>query len=64
MKDVVIIMIMPYAPFGLGRMVETVKRDPEVGGMRIQIVDELIKRGEENAELTEKNARVEKKEKA
>lgn len=128
LKDVVIIMIMPYDPFGLGRMVytiknkceevpgmeyedgastlflytkgkigvpseaveqllhymedtaygnavnedlreihkmvETVKRDPEVGGMRIQIVDELIKAREENAELTEKiekeRARAEK----
>ena len=40
------------------RMVETVKRDPEVGGMRIQLVDEVIKLTEENARVTEENARV------
>lgn len=35
------------------RMVETVKKDKEVGGMRIQIVDELIKLSEENARQAE-----------
>lgn len=39
------------------RMVETVKKDPEVGGMRIQIVEEVIKLSEENAKLTDVNTR-------
>ena len=39
------------------RMVETVKKDSEVGGMRIQIVDELIKMTEENVILTDENAK-------
>ncbi len=40
------------------RMVETVKKDSEVGGMRIQIVDELIKMSEENAKQAEENAKL------
>lgn len=40
------------------RMVETVKKDPEVGGMRIQILDEVIKLSEENARVTEEYAKV------
>lgn len=40
------------------RMVETVKKDPEVGGMRIQILDEVIKLSEENAKLTEEKAKM------
>lgn len=39
------------------RMVENVKKDSEVGGMRIQIVDELIKMADENAKLTDENAK-------
>lgn len=39
------------------RMVETVRKDSEVGGMRIRIVDELIKLSDENAKLTEENTR-------
>lgn len=39
------------------RMVETVRKDSEVGGMRIQIVDDLIRASEENARLREQNAK-------
>ncbi len=39
------------------RMVETVKKDPEVGGMRIQIVDELIKLSEEINKQVEVNVK-------
>ena len=38
------------------RMVDTIKKDSEVGGMRIQIVDELIKLSEEVTKLTDENA--------
>ena len=38
-------------------MVETVKKDPEVGGMRIQIVDELIKLSEEINKQVEVNVK-------
>ena len=40
------------------RMVETVKKDSEVGGMRIQIIDEVIKLSEENAKLVEENKKL------
>lgn len=40
------------------RMVETVKRDPEVGGMRIQLVEDVIKLSEENAKILEENAKI------
>lgn len=40
------------------RMVETVKKDPEVGGMRIQILDEVIKLSEENAKLTKEKEKM------
>ncbi len=57
------------------RMVETVKRDPEVDGMRIQLVEDVImlseeknslteekiKLTEENAKLAEENAKVAEK---
>lgn len=40
------------------RMVETVKRDPEVGGMRIQLVEDVIKLSEEVAKLTDEKAEI------
>ena len=40
------------------RMVETVKRDPEVVGMYIQLVEDVIKLSEENVKLTEENAKM------
>lgn len=40
------------------RMVEAVKKDPEVGGMRIQILDEVIKLSEENAKLTKEKEKM------
>lgn len=40
------------------RMVETVKKDPEVIGMRIQLVEDVIMLREEKAKLTEENARM------
>lgn len=39
------------------RMVETVKRDPEVAGMRIQLVDDVIRLTEENTKKTEQTDR-------
>lgn len=41
------------------RMVELVKKDPEVNGMRIQLVDDVIKLSEENARISEEKARLE-----
>ena len=41
------------------RMVETVKRDPEVGGMTIKIVEDVIRLSEEVEKLTEEKARAE-----
>lgn len=38
------------------RLVETVKKDPEVGGMRIQLFDENIKMAQEIKRLTDENA--------
>lgn len=40
------------------RMVEIVRKDPEVGEMRIQLVDDVIKLSEEKARLTEENAKM------
>ena len=40
------------------RMVETVKEDPEVAGMRIQIVEENIRMAEEIAKQAEENAEL------
>lgn len=40
------------------RMVEVVKKDPEVSGMRIQLVDDVLKLSEEKERLTEENARM------
>ncbi len=40
------------------RMVENVKKDAEVGGVRIQMVDELIKTSDENAKQAEENAKL------
>lgn len=39
------------------RMVETVKKDPEVTGMRIQIVEDVIRLTEENARISEESAK-------
>ena len=39
------------------RMVEMVKKDPEVAGMRIQIVDDVIRLTEENVRIAEENAK-------
>lgn len=43
------------------RMVETVKKDPEVGGMRIQIIEELYELKQENIKLTEDARQAEEK---
>lgn len=40
------------------RMVEIVRKDPEVGEMRIQLVDDVIKLSEEKARLMEENAKM------
>lgn len=40
------------------RMVETVKKDPEVGGMRIQLVEDVLKLSEEKTRLSEENAKM------
>ena len=40
------------------RMVETVKKDPEVAGMRIQIVDDVIRLTEENARISDERDRI------
>lgn len=40
------------------RMVETVKKDPEVAGMRIQIVDDVIRLTEENARILDERDRI------
>ena len=40
------------------RMVETVKKDPEVAGMRIQLVDDVLRLSEEKARLSEENAKM------
>lgn len=40
------------------RMVEIVKKDPEVAGMRIQLVDDVIRLTEENAGKTEQIAKL------
>ncbi len=40
------------------RMVETVKRDPEVGGMRIQLVEDVMKLSEEVARLKDEKAKL------
>lgn len=40
------------------RMVETVKRDPEVGGMRIQLVEDVIRLSEEKTKLEEENSKM------
>lgn len=40
------------------RMVETVKKDPEVAGMRIQLVDDVLRLSEEKARLSEENAKI------
>ncbi len=40
------------------RMVETVKKDPEVIGMRIQIVDDVIRLQEENARIVEEKDKI------
>ncbi len=45
-------------PREIHRMVETVKKDSEVGGRRIQIGEELIKMSEENAKQAEENAKL------
>ena len=39
------------------RMVEKVKKDPEVTGMRIQIVDDVIRLREENARILEESTK-------
>lgn len=39
------------------RMVETVRKDPEVGGMRIQIVEDNIRMAEEISKLIEENTK-------
>ena len=41
------------------RMVETVKRDPEVVGMTIKVVEDLVRLSEKVAKLTEEKARAE-----
>ncbi len=38
-------------------MVETVKKDPEVIGMHIQLVEDVIKLSEENTKLAEENSK-------
>lgn len=40
------------------RMVETVKRDPEVIGMRIQLVEDVMKLSEKVEKLTDENAKI------
>ena len=40
------------------RMVEKVKKDPEVTGMRIQIVDDVIRLREENARIVEEKDKI------
>lgn len=40
------------------RMVETVKEDPEVAGMHIQMVEEILKMERENEKLAEENAEL------
>ena len=40
------------------RMVEMVKKDPEVAGMRIQIVDDVIRLTEENVRIAEEKDRI------
>ena len=40
------------------RMVETVKRDQEVGGMRIQLVEDVVKLSEEVARLSDEKAKI------
>lgn len=40
------------------RMVVNVKRDPEVGGMRIQLVEGVFKLSEENAKLLEEIGKI------
>ncbi len=40
------------------RMVEIVKKDPEVAGMRIQLVDDVVKLSEEKAKLSEEKAKL------
>lgn len=40
------------------RMVETVKKDPEVIGMHIQLVEDVIKLSEENTKLAEENTKM------
>ena len=50
LRDVIVIFIMPYDPFGLNRMVEAVKQDGEVGlaYMKSFEIEEKIRReGEE-----------------
>lgn len=42
----------------LHRMIETVKKDPEVGGMQIQLVQDVVRLSEEKARLTEENAKM------
>lgn len=44
----------------LHRMVEQVKKDQEVSGMRIQIVEDVIRLSEENAKLTEEYTKIAK----
>ena len=39
------------------RMVEIVKKDPEVAGMRIQLVDDVIRLSEENERISEESAK-------
>lgn len=39
-------------------MVETVKKDPEVGGMRIQMVEDIIRMEEELARVTEEKEKI------
>lgn len=43
------------------RMVEIVKRDPEVGGMHIQMVEDILMLSEEKTKLTEENAKLAEK---
>lgn len=40
------------------RMVETVKKDPEVAGMRIQLVDDVLRLSEEKARLSEEKVKI------
>lgn len=43
------------------RMIETVRKDPEVGGMRIQIVEDNIRMAEVISKLTEENTKQSEK---